>query len=185
MPRASELSPEFVLLGLLCEGHSYGYELHQRLSKEFNRIWALSQSQCYNILKRLEDQDAVRGEIVQQERAPDRKLLHITPAGQKRFLDWLQTPTPGSSRAIRISFLTRLYFAIKDSDEFARNIITDQKHEIQSTLNHLENTLDQISPSRVINRLSLQLRIRQLRTCIEWLDDCQSAMNSYIKRNGG
>ena len=56
MSRASDLSPEFVLLGLHSEGPSYGYELHLRLKTEFQNIWTLSQSQCYNILKKLETQ---------------------------------------------------------------------------------------------------------------------------------
>ena len=80
MSRASDLSPEFVLLGLLAEGPSYGYELHLRLKTEFQNIWALSQSQCYTIIKRLEAQGALEGELVQQERAPSIRLLRLTPA---------------------------------------------------------------------------------------------------------
>ena len=172
MSRASDLSPEFVLLGLLAEGPSYGYELHTRLKTEFQNIWALSQSQCYTILKRLEAQGALEGELVQQERAPSRRSLRLTPAGRQRFRKWLTSPTPGSIRAIRVSFLTRLFFALQEGEMFAIHIIEDQKKTTRASLERLENTLGLIPSSQVISQLSLQLRLRQLQSCLEWLDEC-------------
>jgi len=183
MSRASDLSPEFVLLGLLAEGPSYGYELHLRLKIEFQNIWALSQSQCYTILKRLEAQGALEGELVQQERAPSRRLLHLTHAGRQRFRVWLTSPTPGSIRAIRVSFLTRLFFALQEGEIFAINIIEDQKIMTRASLESLENTLGLVPSSQVISQLSLQLRLRQLRSSLEWLDECLIAIQrqSHLK----
>ncbi len=126
--RASDLSPEFVLLGLLAEGPSYGYELHLRIKTEFQNIWALSQSQCYAILKRLEAQGALKGEVIQQEQAPSRRSLRLTQAGgASNFQVWLSSRTPGGIRAIRVSFLTRLFFALQESEALAVNIIEDRK----------------------------------------------------------
>ena len=184
MSRASDLSPEFVLLGLLAEGPSYGYELHTRLKTEFQNVWTLSQSQCYTILKRLETQGALEGELVQQERAPSRRLLRLTPAGHQRFRKWLISPTPGSIRAIRVSFLTRLFFALQEGEIFAVNIIEDQKKTTQSSLERLENTLQHIPSSQVINQLSLQLRLRQLLSCLEWLDECLIAIQGQPHLKG-
>lgn len=184
MSRASDLSPEFVLLGLLAQGPSYGYELHLRLKTEFQNIWALSQSQCYTILKRLEAQGAIEGELVQQEHAPSRRLLRLTPTGRQRFREWLTSPTPGSIRAIRVSFLTRLFFALQDGEIFATNIIEDQKIMTRASVERLENTLGLIPSSQVISQLSLQLRLRQLQSCLEWLDECLIAIQGQTHLKG-
>ena len=184
MSRASDLSPEFVLLGLLAEGPSYGYELHLRLKTELQNIWALSQSQCYTILKRLEAQGALEGELVQQERAPSRRSLRLTPAGRQRFQIWLTSPTPGSIRAIRVSFLTRLFFALQEGEIFAINIIEDQKIMTRASLESLEHTLGLIPSSQVISQLSLQLRLRQLRSSLEWLDECLIAIQGQTHLKG-
>ncbi len=184
MSRASDLSPEFVLLGLLAERPSYGYELHLRLKTEFQNIWALSQSQCYTILKRLEAQGALEGKLVQQERAPSRRSLRLTPAGRQRFRKWLTSPTPGSIRAIRVSFLTRLFFALQEGKIFAINIIEDQKITTRASLESLEHTLQLIPSSQVISQLSLQLRLRQLRSSLEWLDECLIAIQGPSRLKG-
>ena len=135
--RASDISPEFPLLGFLSQAPSHGYELHRRLEEELQGIWSLSQSQCYNILKRLEAQGDVRGEVQQQEAAPAKRLLALTPAGRKRFERWLHEPTPGSVRAIRIEFLTRLYFARSQDAQFAQELIDDQKHSLMKDVQRL------------------------------------------------
>ena len=78
--RSSDISPEYPLLGFLSQAPSHGYELHQRLEDELQGIWSLSQSQCYNILKRLEAQGDICGEVQQQKAAPAKRLLALTPA---------------------------------------------------------------------------------------------------------
>ena len=185
MARASDLSPEYVLLGLLAEGPSYGYELHQRLVTEFEGIWNLSQSQCYNILHRLEENGVLQGEIVHQDHPPHRKLLRLTPTGQHRMQDWLTTPTPSSTRAIRIDFLTRLYFSRNQDQKIASTMIADQIHSIEYDLEKLKQTLEDIPARKILNRLSLQLRIQQLQTCVAWLDECHTGFESSEKIHGG
>jgi PadR family transcriptional regulator AphA len=174
--RASDISPEYPLLGFLSLGPSHGYDLHRRLEEELLGIWSLSQSQCYSILKRLEAQKDIRGDIRQQQAAPPKRLLVLTQSGRKRYEQWLREPTPASVRAIRIEFITRLYFARIQSTTFAQELIEEQKRSLVRGIQHLETTLDEMPPSQVLNRLSLQLRIRQLESCLDWLEDCRQSL---------
>src|SRR5512140_1556197 len=89
----------------------HGYELHQRLTRELGYIWNVSQSETYNILKRLEAQHFIKSRIVKQEKLPPRNLLSLTARGRSRFENWLKTPGGNSVRTIRLEFTTRLYFA--------------------------------------------------------------------------
>ncbi len=169
-------SPEFLLLGLLCEGEGHGYDLHQRLANELGYVWRISQSQAYSILKRLVKQGYVSSQTQEQEKLPSRRILSITHAGRRRFEAWLDTPTGSSVRAIRLDFITRLYFAQRLAPEKIPLMFAAQSAGIKATLERLELSHADLPPEQTFNRLSLQLRIQQLRMVLEWLNECQKAL---------
>ena len=170
--RASDISPEYPLLGFLSQSPSHGYDLHRSLEEELHGVWDLSQSQVYNILKRLELNGDVHAEIQEQQSAPTRRLLSLTASGKERFETWLREPTPGSVRALRMEFLARLYFCRLRSPQLALEMVEDQKDGLKQDLQHLQRMYDEQPLQGNLNRLSLQLRIRQLHSCLEWMDDC-------------
>ena len=174
--RASDISPEYPLLGFLSQSPSHGYDLHRSLEEELQGVWDLSQSQVYNILKRLETNGDVHAEIQEQESAPTRRLLSLTPSGKERFETWLREPTPGSVRALRMEFLARLYFCRLRSAQFAIDMVENQKDGLKQDLQNLRRIYDERPLHGNLSRLSLQLRIRQLHSCLEWLDDCRSSI---------
>src|SRR3989304_6116734 len=108
---ASDLSPEYPLLGFLAQQPAHGYELHQRLVADFSQIWHVGLSQTYNILKRLEEQGYITGTVQEQEKLPSRRQFHLTPAGRRRFNHWLPSFASYSLRAVRVGVTTRPSFA--------------------------------------------------------------------------
>jgi len=171
---ASNLSPEYPLLGLLAQKPAHGYELHQRLMEEFGHIWRISLSQTYNILKRLEKQGAIAGEDEEQENRPARRFFHLTPAGRQRFDAWLDTTVGCSTRAIRVGFLTRLAFAERLQPELVPGLLDRQIVEVQEGIGRLEKDLADLPPEQTYNRLALQLRVRQIAPMLDWLMECQA-----------
>ena len=171
--RASDISPEYPLLGFLSQAPAHGYELHKRLEEELMGIWNLSQSHVYNILKRLEAQGDISSEVQPGTSAPDKRLLSISQSGERRFKGWLEEPTPGSVRAVRVEFLTRLYFARQKKTDSALDLIGKQQESLRGDINRLREDYDLIPGSYILNRLSFQLRLRQLQSCIDWMDDCR------------
>ena len=168
------ISPEFVLLGFLIAGPSYGYDLHQRFTAELGHVWHLSQSQAYAILKRLEDHGDVSVKVVEQERLPARQMLRITETGRRRFFKWLEQGVGKNARSIRLEFLTRLYFTQRYRPENIVQIYTAQSAEIKSTVERLEGLLEQLPAEQAFNRLSLQLRLQQLRLIQNWMAEIQT-----------
>lgn len=132
--RASGLSPEFALLGFLSQSPAHGYELHHRLVSELGEIWRCSQSQTYNILSRLEAQGFIEGTPHPQEKRPDKRELRLTEAGRARFESWLGTLSPPSVHAIRVEFLTRLYFQNARNPQAALGMIDSQIEALQAHL---------------------------------------------------
>jgi DNA-binding PadR family transcriptional regulator len=167
------LSPEMALLGLLYGTPGHGYDLHRKVITDLGQVWHLSQSQAYAILKRIETQGDISVEEIPQEKLPPRQLLRMTPQGCKRFLDWLDTPSGGSTRAIRMEFVTRLYFLHMYMPEKLMQAFERQRAEAEKHIQRLEKTRAELPGEQIYNRMSLDMRLEQLKTVLEWLDDCQ------------
>jgi DNA-binding PadR family transcriptional regulator len=178
---ASKISPEYALLGFLYVQPLHGYELQRRLQAELHEIWRLSQSQVYNILKRLERQELIKATVQPQEKLPDRELLELTKAGKASFLNWLTKPTRSSARAIRVEFLTRMYFAGQVEPSLPGKLFKEQETFTRKDLDRLKKHEAELPADQRYNRLGLVLRIRQLNSILEWLSDNRSIL---IEANG-
>jgi DNA-binding PadR family transcriptional regulator len=168
------ISPEFALLGFLLGGPSHGYDLHQRFFTELGQVWHLSQSQAYAILKRLEERGDISAQVIEQEKLPARQLLKITRAGRQRFFEWLEGGVGQNARSIRLEFLTRLYFAQMHKPEITTQIHNAQSAEIESTIARLESLLGGLPAEQVFNRLSLDLRLRQMQLIQNWMAEIRT-----------
>ncbi len=175
-PSASTLSPEYALLGLLAQRAAHGYELHQRLREELGHVWHISLSQTYNILNRLESQGSITGTVQEQPSLPARRRFRLTAAGRRRFETWLNSPAGHSARAVRVEFITKLYFAYAQSPEMARRVIDAQIDEIRAGLDRLDGSRAELPQDSVFNRLGLDLRIRQLTSILDWLAECRASL---------
>ena len=169
----NRLSPAPVLMGFLFKNPGHGYELHQRLCAEFGYIWHVSQSQTYNILKRLETQKYIAATPIAQEKLPPRQLLQITEQGQQWFDAWLSTPTKCSVHAIRTEFITRLYFTHQYYPARTLETIDRQIDEVMSGITRLTNERAGIPVDQGFNRLALELRIKLINSILSWLEECR------------
>jgi hypothetical protein len=88
----------------------------------------------------------------------------------------LYAPTPCSARAIRIEFLTRLFFATQIDQDLTSRLILEQSQAIDIALSGLEKRLAAVAPGQTFNRLALELRIRQLNSLRLWLETCDPAL---------
>jgi DNA-binding PadR family transcriptional regulator len=167
------LSPEMALLGLLYAGPCHGYDLHRKVVNNLGQVWHLSQSQAYAILKRLESQRDISVEEIHQDKLHPRQLFYMTPQGRNRFLDWLDAPSGGSVRAIRMEFITRLYFLNLYAPEKIPQAFDRQMAEATSHLRRLEKICAELPSEQRYNHMSLELRVEQLNTVLEWLDECR------------
>jgi DNA-binding PadR family transcriptional regulator len=168
---SGNVSPEFALLGFLVAGPSHGYDLHQRFHIELGHVWHLSQSQAYAILKRLETRGDISAQLIEQEKLPARQILHLTKSGRRRFFEWLEQGIGKTARAIRLEFLTRLYFAQLYKPEHIAQIYDRQYVELDSIIARLASLLEQLPPDQAFNRLSLDLRLRQMRVIQNWIGE--------------
>lgn len=153
----------------------HGYELHQRMSTELGFVWQISQSQAYAILSRLEKKGDVHGDTVSQLGSPAKYPLRLTSQGKQRFTEWLYLPSTCTPRHIRMEFITKLYFLSRINNGYLAQAIQSQRRVTQDRLHAITQSLQEMAPDDIFYRLSLSMRVRQLRSILEWLHDCESA----------
>jgi DNA-binding PadR family transcriptional regulator len=168
------LSPEMALLGQLYGSPGHGYDLHRKVISDLGEVWHLSQSQAYAILKRLETKGDISMEEIPQEKLPSRQLLHLTQQGHERFLNWLETPSGGSTRTIRLEFVTRLYFLNQYFPEKIPHAFDQQRSEAEAYIQRLEKRRANLPDDQIYNQMSLNMRLEQLHAVLDWLDECQN-----------
>lgn len=78
-----------MILGCLLDAPSHGYEIRQRFKNFYQRSHGINEGQLYTVLKKMEEEELVRKEVIYQEKSPPRKVFHITEEGRKEFYSWL------------------------------------------------------------------------------------------------
>lgn len=178
MPR---VSPDNVILGLLEAQSCHGYQLltHFRAPERLGRIWKLSTSRIYTLLKQLERREWIDGREEDVEDAPMRTVYWLTDAGRKRLYQWLDDPAPdASTRNIRTEFLSRLYIA-QVLGRSAQPIISVQRDACLHRLAQLEAQARQ-SPA-CVGDLVLSLQMGEMRWIVEWLATCEESIETLYE----
>jgi len=172
--RTSGLSPEYALLGFLDQSPAHGYELHQKLLDHLGEIWHVSLSQTYNILTRLEEQGFIQGTIQEQDNRPAKRRFRLTVTGRRRFETWISSISVCSVRAIRVEFMTRLYFLHARNPTDALESIEIQIAALQTHIVKLKEQLNKIDTEHIFNCMGMSLRIRQLESLVKSLKECKT-----------
>jgi DNA-binding PadR family transcriptional regulator len=176
--------PDDLILGLLISRPQHGYELlaHFEKPSELGRVWTMSRSQVYAVLKRLESQSMLRGRAVRGQDAPDRVEYKVTAAGRRKLETWLTEAEPSASvRSIRVNFISRLYVA-EQLDRPLGPIIDRQTAVCLDRLAILEAARG--AAASVTERRSLDFVIGQLKAAIAWLDELPTLVPSTQEAAG-
>jgi len=182
----TRLVPDEVILGLLKAQPTHGYDLLSQFQSrdQLGRIWNMSTSQLYAVLKRLEDSGAIEGCQIEVEDAPPRVVYTITESGENQLTAWLLDPDPPTSiHRIRVLFLSRIYIA-RLLDEPVDQILTRQKKVCEKQLQNLKNEREHVN--YLFESLTLDYIIGQLNAVISWLDHCRKELSvdvPFIKEN--
>lgn len=109
------MSLEHAILGFLNYRPYSGYDLKKIFDRSVRHFWPADRSQIYRTLAQMSAAGWVEIEVVHQETRPDRKMYHITPAGQEALREWLVTPLlPEPNRSAE---MIQVFFAAQLSDE--------------------------------------------------------------------
>lgn len=125
------------LLGLLNYGDNTGYELNRIFKHSLNFFWQAHASQIYRELSLLEERGFLKSTIVNQSRAPNKKVYAITRKGKSELRRWLREDTELEGRN---SFLMKLFFAGEIGPEGCLEMLTAFKKENMTRLKKLSES---------------------------------------------
>lgn len=166
-------TPDETMLGILAAEAQHGYQIlsHFNAASELGRVWSMSTSQVYAVLKRLEQKELITGRKVHSADAPARVEYSITPVGQQALNDWLFDPQPSASiRRVRIEFISRLY-AARLLEIPLTEIVKNQHTTCEAQRQRMLAT--RAATSSAVEQLVLDFVIGQLEAALAWIDSCE------------
>lgn len=172
------MSLEHAILGFLNYGPASGYDLKKTFDFSVQHFWPADQSQIYRTLSRLEDKGWAEQQVVEQKDRPDRKVYHITKAGQEELRCWLTTPLP--PQVSRSAPLIQVFFAAQLSDEEILDMLERLADKMRNVLARY-NQVPQESAEycAMIDEpreeffwmLTLEWGINSMQAQLKWLED--------------
>lgn len=150
------MSLKHVLLALLAEAPSHGYELKKRYDDALGALWPVQQAQIYNNLRLLEKAGEIVLETrVEQENLPDQKLYSVTPTGATDLAEWLDSPVPSSRQLkddlyLKVSTLANV---LQRTDQLGdllwrqRTVYLQHLRELEFALSEAERRGDAVTAS--------------------------------------
>jgi DNA-binding PadR family transcriptional regulator len=166
-------APDPIILGLLAVQPCHGYQLLEFFHdpNELGRVWTMSTSQLYAVLKRLEQQGFIDGKEIPAADAPTRTEYRLTEAGRVSLYGWLNDHQPSASiRRVRAEFLSRLYIARLLSVPTA-TLVQYQKAACQLQRKTLLAQREEAQTG--IGLLALEFMLIQLDAVLQWIDHCE------------
>ena len=158
----------FVLLGLLSRGRRHGYELRAAFEELFGGTWSVNPGQVYTTLQRLERDDLVVSEVVEQELLPDRKVFSLTEAGRAELKGWLVEPAADPVRLKDELFVKVLVQGLVRVPDRLTLLFAQREHSLRSlaALTRLRSSTS--LPEATV--LLLDGAILHLEADLRWLD---------------
>jgi DNA-binding PadR family transcriptional regulator len=172
------------LLGILSLRPHTAYDLAQQVSRSLAFVWQISESQLYEVPKRLVDLGlaSVHEEPAGPQRT--RKVYEITDAGRAALRDWLRTP-PSPPRwehevLLRIMLADRAGIGELRASLAAYRTVVEDQYAAGAAL--IEEQLAGTAPypeRASLNVLWWLYRAEQLRLSLAWLDLVEQEISTW------
>ena len=97
---------QFLILRLLYEKPSYGYQLIETLEEKSSGLHKVETGSIYTVLRRMERRGLLKSEWEEAEARPDRRIYKVTKSGAEALKSGLQTI---SKRKVLMDDLAKFY----------------------------------------------------------------------------
>lgn len=179
---------QYALLGILSYRPMTGYDVKSFMERSTAHFWYAKQSQIYATLKTLEEKGLLRSVVEPQADRPDRRIYHITDAGQAALQRWLAQPLT-DLEPTKDTLLLKLFFSarldkeailaqlriqqaqVQQALESFRGAVKDEIEEAAAAQPHLRKDALLWDITRRYGELSLEMNLRWLQEAIERIEN--------------
>ena len=162
---------EYGILGLLREKPAYGYELQRHFSgrRGLGRVCPVEPGMVYANLKSLSGLELIDG-AWDNTTYPPKAIYTATDTGEAAFQRWLLAPV-ARMRDVRLEFLVKLYFALKQDRALARRLIEVQIEATREYALEIEQEQREVDDDPAgFDAIVLQSKASAARITIDWLE---------------
>lgn len=166
------------ILAVLSEQPCSGYDISKRFEESVACYWKASQQQIYRELGKMEQQGWVQFELAPQAGKPDKKIYHVTDAGQQELRRWY--PAPTEPTPIREDLLVKvLAGALMPNDLLIAELHRRRQCHAERLRHYQEKeTQYQAMPDPPVQEQYRYLTLRRgLRYEQEWVSWCDEVLN--------
>jgi DNA-binding PadR family transcriptional regulator len=159
------MSLRYALLAILRVGPMSGYDLQKQFSQSVGHVWHAPDSQIYPELRRMKEAGLVEGEDQVRGERGHRRVYHVTEAGNRAFIDWMQSPT--EYQRVRDPAHLRAAYLETVSDDDARQFFHGHIAEWESELEQWQGELrhiEALTNPMLVRRLAVTAEADKART---------------------
>jgi DNA-binding PadR family transcriptional regulator len=166
---------QLLLLGLLRQGNSYGYELHQYIEDNLSFCTDLKKSAAYYLLDKMQTEGWIAEETEHVGNRPPRRVFRLLPAGEAAFQDMLRQSL---SEYVPATFAGDVGVAFLDTldQPDALACLADRRRALAAHLEHANQAPDHSGSLQWV----VEHQTRHLRMELEWLDEVITRVESRL-----
>jgi DNA-binding PadR family transcriptional regulator len=180
---------DFAVLSLMIERSSYGYRMSDEFDQRFGGFLSLSQSNLYDVLKRLEGEGYI--EVAGQSGSRGRPRIHYrsTDAGAAAYRAWLAECLRDDPQ--RLGLLSRLASTSLGRGEAMLDVIDRYAEECLAEARELETPLPRDATavagacSELMEDLISEERRRVVAARLGWIAYARGRIDAAMSSTGG
>lgn len=174
---------EYGILGLLREKPAYGYELQRHFTgrRGLGRVCPVEPGMVYANLKSLSGLELIDG-AWDNSTYPPKAIYKATDLGEATFQRWLLAPV-ARMREVRLDFLVKLYFALKEDREQAQQLIEAQLAATREYADEIEQEQRDLQDD-AFDAIVLDSKASAARITIDWLEKTLGGLAQYASPVG-
>jgi len=186
------MSLPHMILGILSYRGLSGYDLNKAFQASVQHFWNTEQSQIYRALHKMHEQGWVRIEPVAQEDAPDKKIYHLTEAGQAELQRWIVTSQPIPT--LHEGWLGQLFFGAAADVRALQRLLEERIAVMESLIENYETNVAAGGARYAVAfgaaedlaywMLTLDYGIQKARFDVQWAENAIRTLEQMAKAQG-
>jgi DNA-binding PadR family transcriptional regulator len=164
-------------MALLSFAPMSGYQLARAADRSISRFWPISKPQVYAELQRLEALELVEATDVVQDKLPDKRVFHLTSAGELALEGWLADERLEASR-FRVPFLVKTLVGHRVGPQRMRELIGYFRAAVEAehqALEELDGLLER-TPDAFYARATVLFGLKVSAAMSEWAEEVERLM---------
>lgn len=177
----------YAILAALFNQPCSGYDLVKRFNKSVESFWSASHQQIYKALAKLEEEEHVWAEKIEQENRPNKKLYTVTELGRQHLQQWIGEAV-GDIDPVKSELLVKLSVGHLVPTETLSETVNSYYQQYRERLRNYQAVAKQYAQVSQLPResqfqyLALRAGIRQQIAWVAWCEEVMTFLGRPVEQ---